>query len=245
MRKVLISCLFIVFPLMAAEVSGQETDAEPTWTGTASAGLAFTSGNKDTSTLNAGYEFVYEGSATNTIKSDGLYIRGATDGELSADRLALNVRDQYRFNDGFFVFGQGRYLRDRFKEIDYLTAPTVGLGYEVIDTDLTSLTLDAGVGGVWEKNRGRDVRSSGAITLDEKLSHQLTDTTTITQSVAALWKTQDFGDRLLTFGASIAVSVTSQTQLKVEWVDTYKSKPPAANIQQNDTSVLVALVFST
>jgi len=82
-----------------------------------------------------------------------------------------------------------------------------------------------------------------AITLGEKFSHVLTPTTTITHAFAALWKTRDFDDALYTVGAGVAVSISTRTQLKLEWLDTYKNKPPSALVKKNDTAVLMAVVY--
>jgi putative salt-induced outer membrane protein YdiY len=243
MPKFVVPSVLLFLLTVAAPARGQTAGEESPWSGTASVGLAFTSGNKDSSTFNAGYDVTYDPGAKNVVKSDALYIRGETDGAPSTDRLAWNARDQFQFHDGFFVFGQTRYLRDRFKEIDYLVAPTAGLGYQIFDTEATSLTLDAGAGGVWERNTGRGVQSSGAVTLDQKLEHQLTPTTAVRQTVSALWRTEDFSDALFTFGASISVSMTTRTQIKLEWVDTYKNRPPVKAVQKNDMSVLIGFVF--
>ena len=40
----------------------------------------------------------------------------------------------------------------------------------------------------------------------------------------------------------MALSVSAQTQVKLEWLDTYKNKPPAG-IEKNDVSIVMALVF--
>ena len=63
-----------------------------------------------------------------------------------------------------YVFGQNQYFRDTFKSIDYLIAPTGGIGYKLFDTAQTKLSVDGGLGVVWEKNPGFDVDSSGAVT---------------------------------------------------------------------------------
>ena len=113
-------------------------------------------------------------------------IRGVTEGELSASRLGLNIRDEYRIGGRAFVFGQNQYLRDAFKKIVFLLAPTGGIGYKVLDTDRTKFSLDAGIGGVWEKNTDMDVRASGAVTLGERYSHALTPAATLTQSFSGV-----------------------------------------------------------
>jgi putative salt-induced outer membrane protein YdiY len=222
-----------------------QAPAEPPkhWTVAASAGLALTSGNKETSTVNAAYDVTYDPKTRNLVKSDALLIRGKSDGELTASRFGLNIRDEFRITTRAFVFGQNQYLRDEFKSIDYLIAPTGGIGYKLFDTMATKLDIDAGVGGVWEKNPDVEVRSSGAVIAGEKLTQTLTATTTFTQSVAALWKTKDWDDALYTFGVGIAVAMSQRTQLKAEVLDVYKNQPPLPSVKKNDVAVLMAVVY--
>ena len=230
--------------LLSGASAWAQAPAEPKiWTVAASAGLALTHGNKDSSTVNAAYDLAYDPQTRNVVKSDALLIRGKTEGELTASRLGVNVRDEYKLHDGLFVFGQNQYLKDEFKNIDYLLAPTGGVGMRVFDTMQTKLTVDAGAGGVWEKNPGLDVRSSGAVVAGEKLIQTLTATTTLTQSISALWKTKNWDDALYTFGVGVAATVSAHTQLKVEVLDTYKNLPPLPTIQKNDVAVLMALVY--
>ncbi|MBI4886883.1 MAG: DUF481 domain-containing protein [Acidobacteria bacterium] len=217
--------------------------APKTWTVAAGAGLALTSGNADTSTVNASYDITYDPHTRNVVKSDGLVIRGTTEDTVSADRLGLNARDELRLNDRAYVFGQNQYLRDRFKRIDYLIAPAGGIGYKLVETSRTKLAVDGGVGGVWEKNPGADVAGSGALTLGEKLAQTLTATTSLTQSFSGLWKTTDVEDALHVFSIGLAAAMSTRTQLKVELLDTYKNKPLLATVQKNDVAVLVEVVY--
>ena len=245
MNRTLVLSLSIAILIYAAGAAAQAPAPAPPkiWTIAAGAGLALTNGNTDTSTVNMAYDIVYDPKTGNVVKSDGLYLRGETEGVVSADRLGLNVRDEYSLNPRTYVFGQNLYLRDEFKSIDYLVAPTAGLGYKLFDTDQTKLSVDGGIGGVWEKNPARDVQSSGAVTVGEKLNHVLTPTTTLTHGFTALWKTQDFDDALYAVGAGIAVSMSTRTQLKVEWLDTYKNKPPSVLVKKNDMALLMAIVY--
>jgi putative salt-induced outer membrane protein YdiY len=230
--------------LIATPVRAQAPPTPPkVWTTTVSAGLALTSGNTDTSNINAAYDIVYDPQTRNVLKSDGLFLRGETEGVLSANRIGLNVRDEYSLTQRTFVFGQNQYLRDEFKNIDYLLAPTLGLGYKIVDTAATKFAVDASAGGVWEKNPDSDVTGSGALAFSEKLAQTLTGTTTLTQSFAALWKTNDFDDALYTAGVAIAAAMSTRIQLKVEALNTFKNKPPVPTIQKNDLAVLMAVVY--
>src|SRR5262245_5988713 len=171
-RTLLLLSSLLTLLIRATPAAAQAAAPAPPkiWTIAASAGLALTNGNTDTSTVNLAYDIVYDPKTGNVVKSDALYLRGETEGTLTADRLGLNVRDEYSLNPRTFVFGQNLYLRDEFKSIDYLLAPTAGLGYKLLDTEQTRFAVDGGLGGIWEKNPGRDVQTSGAVTLGEKLN---------------------------------------------------------------------------
>ena len=123
----------------------------PPWIIAFSGGLALTSGNTDTFTTNADYNVTYDPKTRNMVKSEGLWIRGKTEGELTASRLGLNIRDEFRLSTRTFVFAQNQYLRDEFMSIDYLLAPGGGFGYKLFDTMATKLAVDAGAGGVWRR----------------------------------------------------------------------------------------------
>ncbi len=245
MRTLIRSSVCVLFALLACVPSVRAQAPAPApkaLATTASAGLALTNGNKDTSTLNLGYELSYDPKTRNIVKSDGLYLRGKTESDLTTDRLGLNGRDEYKLHDRAFAFGQLQYLADQFKNIDYLVAPSAGFGYRLSDTARTKLSVDAGLGGVWEKRLTDDVQKAGAVTVSEKLTHQLSTSAALSQSFAALYKTNNFDDALYTVGASLAASVTARTQLKVEVLDTYKTLV-TAGIEKNDVALIVGMVF--
>jgi hypothetical protein len=107
----------------------------------------------------------------------------------------------------------------------------------------TTLTLDVGAGGVWEKNPYVDIRTSGALTFGQKLSQVISGTTTLTQSLSGLWKTEDLADAYFQFGAAVSIGVNSRVQLKIEVLDTYSNKPTGSRVEKNDISTVFAVVF--
>ena len=96
---------------------------------------------------------------------------------------------------------------------------------------------------MWEKDTGRDVQTSGAVTADQRLSHKLSGTATVTEALTGLWKTSEFADALYTFRAGIAVSIVSHAQSKAELLDTYKNRPPNLDVKKNDTALVMGVVF--
>jgi putative salt-induced outer membrane protein YdiY len=232
--------------MAAPNYAAAQTPAPPPpmgWTGSASAGLALTSGNNDTSTVNAAYELKRDTGGVIVVRSNGLLVWGKSEGLQTSDRLSLDGRVERKLSARTSIFGATQYLRDTFKSIDYLVSPTVGVSRLLIKDDRTELGIDGGVGIVWEQNPGLELQTDGAVTAGQQFTRKLTATTELREKVAALWKMDDFDDALYTFGVGLAASITGGTQMKVELLDTYKSKPPLPGVQKNDIAVLVSFVY--
>ena len=233
--------------LLEVAIAGRAVAQSPpvpdpgTWIGTAGAGLALTSGNSDTLNFNVAFDITRDPKTRNIMKWTGLYLRGEQNDALVANRLSLSFRDQYALTARAYTFGQLDYLRDTFKLIDYLVAPTAGVGYKVIDTATTKFSTDAGLGVVWEKNPDLDVRTSMALLAGEKLEHALTSTSTLKHAATGLWKANDLADGLYTLSVGLGTRISEQFLLSVDVLDTFKNRPPTAAIKKNDVAVVTAI----
>jgi putative salt-induced outer membrane protein YdiY len=212
-----------------------------TWIGTAGAGLALTSGNSDTLNFNVAFDATRDPKTRNIMRWAGLYLRGKQNEALVANRLSLAFRDQYALSTRAYTFGQVDYLRDTFKLIDYLVAPTAGVGYKLVDTPSTKFSTDAGLGAVWEKNPDLDVRTSMALVAGEKLDYALSATSTFKHAVTGLWKANDVADGLYTLSFGLGSRISEQLQLSVDVLDTFKNQPPTATTKKNDVAVVTAI----
>jgi hypothetical protein len=133
-------------------------------------------------------------------------------------------------------------LHDTFKGVDYLLAPAAGVGYKVIDTMRTSFNVDGGIGGVVERDTGSDAIGNGAVTLSEKLVHQLTDTTTLKQTATSLLKMGDIADGLYTFQVGVAAKVNSRLRLSIDLLDTFKNHPIDGLTHKHDIALVTSIV---
>ena len=210
--------------------------------GSAGFGLSFTQGNTDTLVVNATDDSIYDPKTGNVMKWNLLYLRGKQNHVLTVNRFSATFRDEKTLTTRMYVFGQIDTLHDTFKQIDYLIAPAGGIGYKVLDTMRTQLTADAGVGAVVEQDAGVPARGSVAVTLSEKLVHQLTETTTLKQMAAALLKANDWSDGLYVFQAGIAAKISTRFQLAVDVLDTFKNKPIDPTLKQNDVALVISIV---
>ena len=213
------------------------------WTGSAGLGFSLHRGNTSTTNLNATFEANQNPTLRSVWKFKGLYIRGETDGALAVDRLLLETRNERTLTTRTYGFAQLQFLEDQFKEIDYLFAPSAGIGYKVVMTPQTSFNVDGGVGYKAEKNPGFDRRDDVVITASDKFEHKLSPTATVMQSFGALWKANEFDDALYTFTTGIAAALTTRTQVKIELLDTFSTDPPNPDVKRNDVALLTAFVY--
>src|SRR4030095_9455849 len=123
------------------------------------------------------------------MKWSALYLRGKQNHVLSVNRVATMFRDEYSLNRRTFLYAQFDWLHDTFKGAAYLLAPTAGVGYKVIDNKVTTFEVNAGFGGVVEKDTGFDAMGSGAVTFGERFLYQISETTTLKEMATGLIKT--------------------------------------------------------
>jgi len=234
----------VVFTAQLATAQAQQPPAPtPLYTGSFGGGFALTSGNTDTKNFNLTFNLVRDPKMKSVFKVDALYLRGSQNDVLNLHRSALKLRYEYSLTSRVFLFGEFGYLKDEFKDIQYLLAPIGGIGYKLINTDRTLLAVSGGAGGYFEKNSFVPVKKSGSLNAGEEFSHKLTPTTTLTQSISTLWKTNDFGDSLTNFRAGVTTTLYQNLELKVEFLDSYKTKPPNPTIKKNDTAFLTTFLL--
>lgn len=229
--------------VLAPALTGQDVQAPAElYTGTIGGGFAITGGNTDTQSFNLSGELTRDPGTRNLISGTASYLHGTQNDTLNVDRTAVNVRDEYTLSGRTFLFGQMDYLRDQFKGIVFLWAPTGGIGHRVIDSEATRLVANVGAGGILEKNPGLDPGKSGSITAGQRFRQNLSSGATLTQSIAALWKTDDFADSLTNFSVGLTTTLAGNLEVKVEFIDSYKNKPSSAALEKNDTSFVTAFV---
>lgn len=233
--------LLSAFPAVCPAQEAEEP--AKAYTGNIGAGLSLTGGNTDTASFNVSGELTYDPKTKNIVKFNGLYLRATANNVDTTDRLSLRFRDEYSLLKRILVYGEMGYMRDPFKDITYLLNPQGGIGFKAIATGRTKLTLNAGAGTVWEKNPDIDVQNSGTVNAGEDFSLKLSETATISQGFSALWKTSDFSDALYHFNVALVTSITSRTEVKVEFIDDYKNVTPNPDIKKNDTAFIVSFLY--
>src|SRR6187549_3932346 len=193
----------------------------PVWKGTLGGGLSLTGGNTDTKSYNLDFALIRDPKKKDVFKADGFYLRSDTDGEATVDRTGLGTRYERALGKAAraFAFGEVRYLRDAFKDVDHLITPTVGAGYRFLDGERVKLSADAGVGLAFEQLAGQEATTDGAVSAAENLLWKMSANAGFVHAGRALWKIDDFGDAYYHLDAGIVASLVRRFELKLTFAD--------------------------
>jgi putative salt-induced outer membrane protein len=234
---------FVFALALAAWPAAAEEKKEPqVWTGSLGAGLTFTGGNSSTTGVNFAFDAQYLFSEKSLLKANAFWIYQSTDGTSTVDKNQAALRYEAGLTEKVYAFGEVSYLRDVFKNVTYLVAPQVGAGYRFVKTKEITLSLDAGVGGAFEKNPSVDSKSSPAVSAAQSFSYQLGPGILFNEKVAGLWKTNNFSDYNVHFEAGVATSVSRRSELKVTYILDYKNLPTGGALR-SDSTVLLTFVL--
>ena len=238
--------------LLAAPVAAEEklcpcpppAPPPPAWTGALGGGLSLTGGNSDTNSYNLDFALKHDPGRKRVFKADGFYLRSDADEETTVNRTGLGARYEYTLGaDGRFLgFGELRFQRDVLKNVDRLITPMIGVGYRLVDEEDLKVAVDGGVGLALEKLTGLEGTTDGAVSAGENASWKLSKTASLVQVARGLWKVSELGDAYYHFDVGVLASLTRRLDLKLGFVDDYKSRPPAGK-KKNDTAVLATIVF--
>ncbi len=236
----------LVILTLCVPAIGQAQGTPPpakTYSGNFGAGLAVTGGNTDTQNFNLSFELTRDPKTKSVTKATGLYLRSNSSGNTITDLLRLGFREDYNLTKRVSLYGAIGYTRDPFKDITYLINPQGGVGVKVYDTERAVFALSGGAGGVWEKNEGSDVRSSGTLNAGQSYSLKIADNAKLVQNLTGMWKTSDFEDALYHFDISLVTTIIKKVDLKLEFIDEYKNVVHKAGIKKNDTALITSFLY--
>jgi len=146
--------------LSALAMNVHAEEAKPGWTGAGEFGLVVSSGNADTSTVNAklglkheGERWVHEGSVQ--------ALRAESDEDVTAERWEVTAKSGYKINEKSYTYGAYRHEDDNFAPFERQTIVSIGYGRQVIKTDATELSFEAGPGYKWVDPASTEFDSQG------------------------------------------------------------------------------------
>lgn len=130
----------------AAGSGGEVTEQAPQWEANAALGWQSSSGNSDTTSLNAD-ALVRLRTGRWRHRAEGSLARSSESGNTTTERYAAGAKTQFDFTQYNYVFAVLDYEEDRFGGIQQRFSETAGYGRRLLDSDTLKLDTEIGGGG--------------------------------------------------------------------------------------------------
>jgi putative salt-induced outer membrane protein len=247
------ACLLALVPALSVWADEAPPPPQDVWIGKGQLGFLSSHGNSDAESLNGNIDMLrYDGPWKNEFYVGGLY--GKNSGIVSAERWETRGQSNYTLSGDLFVFGGLRYEHDLFDGFQYQASVTSGLGYKLLNSDDTKLTLQVGAGyrslrpetivkdpdGQVTSRTPLETMGNAIGTVGVDFSHAFTKTTVLTNK----FLTEAGSDNtLLHDELALTVKMSDKLALSVGYTVSDNTKPPAP-LKKVDTTESVNLVFA-
>jgi len=168
------ACCFALAALTAGSAVAEAADAADPWSGNVRLGYLATTGNSETTNVNAAAAVVYATGAW-THGAAGSAIGANDDVETTAEAYSFGLRSTYDFSEFDYVYGRADWLKDKFSGYDQQLAQAVGYGRRLINRPNQQLNLELGAGARQSELRDGESQSEAIARFGANYAYQLND----------------------------------------------------------------------
>ncbi len=221
------------------------------WSGEGSLSAGTTTGNTETTDLGLGVDATRKMNLWKIgLQASADY--GETDGQETKNRIFLGTNLDRQINDRLFGFGQLSYERDEFSGFDSRAFIGGGLGYDVLNGDVTTWTVRGGPGLKIDETRdtttlvgnaavlvpGETEETFGAIA-QSNFAHAFNDNVSFTNDTNVIYA--EVSTQIINI-AAITASLTNTLSARVSF-EARHDTDPVDGFEDTDTISRVSLVY--
>jgi putative salt-induced outer membrane protein YdiY len=212
------------------------------WASLIAAGFAVTRGNSDTllATVKAQSQRKDEYNEW-LFDIDGAY--GVNNSVVSADNLHGLAQYNHLFTEKFYNYVNADALHDDIQALKYRVSLSPGVGYYLIKTKPTLLSVEMGPGLVSEV-RGDDEGNDSYMSwrMAEHWEHKITPTTKLWEKVEILPEITRFENYAANMEFGVDTAITKTLSLQVTLDDSYVNEPAAGRVS-NDLKLISGIAW--
>ena len=239
-KILLTACMFLTAASLFAHDEPEEEAVVKPWEGSGELGFVNTSGNTETTALNAKLNFVRTGKKWRH-RFTGTALMTSEDGDKENERYTMEIQSDRKLTEKSWLFGAFRWDADKFGSYDPQLSLTAGYGYQLMKSEKHELKGEIGAG-----YRKLEERESG-ISNREAIARFLLDDSW------QVFKTTLWTNRLLVeagssntfsqFNTGLAVSMTDVFAVKLGYEYRHNTTVPPGDSKKTDTITSVNLVY--
>ncbi len=211
------------------------------WDAEFSLGANLSSGNNDSSRLNA----AIKGIRTTELDKLSLGLQGEVgqnEGETNAQRLEATADYQRDLDPTWYWYLNGKAEHDDIAGLDYRITLGPGLGWHAIRTDTITFDLEGGPAWVAEQLDGGDLEHSLRGRIAQHFEWRFAKSAKLFQDLEFLDNLQDIEDWMLIAEIGIESNLTETLSLRVSAEDRYDNQPTDGR-ERNDIFLKSSVVY--
>jgi putative salt-induced outer membrane protein YdiY len=215
------------------------------WTGSMILSALVTQGNSETTSISLSFDAVRRSETDRTTVGAGYSFAKQEDPvsgeeETTTDNWFLTGKYDYFVSKQWYLFGQLRVERDRIAELDLRVSPSVGVGYQWIESPDFNLNTEAGLAWVHEDYHDDGSEEHFAGRLAYHVDKTLNDRVSVFHDLEYLPSLEDLSDCNLNADAGLRADVSAKmfAELRIEW--RYDTTPAPAATESDVRYVLGA-----
>ncbi|MDZ7644809.1 MAG: DUF481 domain-containing protein [Woeseiaceae bacterium] len=179
-----LAALTATYPVPAgAQGTAAPAEEKGPWTGKAALGYLATSGNTESSSLNAAFEVGYAHERWQHLL-DASVIAAQENDVSTAEAYKVGWKSEFSFSERDFLFGRLTWRKDLFSGYDQQFSQTVGYGRRLIETETHRLSVEVGAGARQSELRDGTTEDDTILRAGGQYRWQFSETSSFTQDLA-------------------------------------------------------------
>ena len=225
--------------LQANASAAKTTAVKDGWQGSVAFGYLQTTGNSDTTTLNAKALAGYKGG---DWQDAFLFqtLKASSGGVVNAESTELNAQADYNLSSLNYLFGNVDYLRDVFSGYEHRTSEVVGYGHRLLATDSQQLDLELGAGARQTSYTDGTSDSEPVELLSGSYLYKFTKTSNFSENLTVIHGASNTYSQSV---SALTLNVAPSFALSVSYTVSHNSAV-LPGFKNTDTITAVSLVYS-
>jgi putative salt-induced outer membrane protein len=209
------------------------------WQGSVAFGYLQTTGNSNTTTLNAK---ALAGWKSGDWQDAFLFqtLKASADGVVNAESTNLNAQTDYNLSSLNYVFGNVDYLRDVFSGYESRTSEVVGYGHRFLSSDTQQLDLEVGAGARQTRYTDQTSESEPVEQLTGSYLYKFTKTSNFSENLTLIHGASNTYSQSV---SALTVNLAGSFALSVSDTVSHNSTV-LPGFKNTDTITAVSLVYS-
>ncbi|MBN1224973.1 MAG: DUF481 domain-containing protein [Candidatus Aminicenantes bacterium] len=235
MRNKAVFFLFLLLNLTTIAIS-QETEQKPEgWNGDLSLGISLARGNSDNTNISFSFNLKRKFTKKMGWENKGLYILGRSADKIESESYELKSTLKWNHSDRFFTHLEIHGFRDQFKNYDYRILPQLGLGYSVVQSERTEISVTTGITGTFTKytETGESDYYTG-IAAGNHFSWKISPTAEFSQDFNVNADLARFRNYFTQLELSLSAAIAKGWAVKISFIDKFDNGAVGKDIKKND-----------